>query len=122
MTQDPEQIHQGFAAAFNRHDADAVAALYEPDALLVGHHREVRGTAAIREVYRAIFARRPAIELRTLGAFQAGGLALLFGKWILRETAAGGAVTEREGYNTETVRRQPDGRWLFVIDQPYSPR
>lgn len=62
------------------------------------------------------------MELRTLGAFQAGDLALLFGKWILRETAPDGRVVQREGFNTGTVRRRMEGHWLFVIDQPYTPR
>jgi ketosteroid isomerase-like protein len=46
---------------------------------------------------------------------------MLHGKWILRETIPPGHIV-REGRNTETARRQPDGRWLFVIDNPSVPQ
>ena len=48
----------------------------------------------------------------------AGELALLQGKWVLLGTGPDGAEMHSEGRNTETVRRQADGRWLFVIDNP----
>jgi ketosteroid isomerase-like protein len=34
-------------------------------------------------------------------------------------TAPGGSPLELAGRFTDVVRRQPDGRWLFVIDNPY---
>ena len=46
---------------------------------------------------------------------------MLHGAWILQETSADGTTMRREGRNTETVREQPDGRWLFVIDNPRVP-
>ena len=122
MEQKPGQVHENFVEAFNRHDLDAIAALYEPEAVMVSSAGPVRGIAAIREIYRAVFALRPTIELRTLGAHQTGDLALLHGKWIWRGVGPDGVEVRREGYNTETVRRQPDGRWLFAIDNPSAPR
>ena len=35
-------------------------------------------------------------------------------------TTASGHIA-REGRSTEAARRQPDGRWLFVIDNPSVP-
>jgi uncharacterized protein (TIGR02246 family) len=121
VEQKPEQIHQSFSEAFNGHDLDALVALYEPDAVLLTGAGPVKGTTAIWEVYRSYLALNPTIELETLGAFQADEIALLFGKWVLHGTGPDGPI-RNEGYNTETVRRQPDGRWLFLIDQPMSPR
>jgi ketosteroid isomerase-like protein len=78
----------------------------------------VQGTEAICEAYRGFFAMRPTIHLLTLGINRAGDLAMLHGKWILHETGPDGHQVRREGRNTEVARRQPDGRWLFVIDNP----
>jgi uncharacterized protein (TIGR02246 family) len=121
MDQPPEQIHRSFAEAFNHLDLDGVCALYEPDALLVTSQGPAQGSAAIREVYRAVFAMRPTIRLETLEAHRSGEFALLFGKWELRGSGADGAEVRRQGRNTEIVRRQGDGRWLFVIDNPQAP-
>ena len=52
-------------------------ALYEPGAVLVSGNGPVRGTEAIREFYRGVFATRPVIELRTLAVNRTGDLAIL---------------------------------------------
>jgi ketosteroid isomerase-like protein len=64
---------------------------------------------------------RPTIDVQTLGVNRAGDLAMLHGKWILHATGPDGNQIHREGRNTETARLQPDGRWLFVIDNPSIP-
>jgi ketosteroid isomerase-like protein len=122
MTEPPEQLHIRFQDAFNRHDLDSIVALYEPGAVLARLDGPVRGTDAIREAYRGILAMRPAIEVQTLGVNRAGDLAMLHGKWIWHGTGPDGGQIGREGRNTETARLQPDGRWLYVIDNPSVPQ
>jgi uncharacterized protein (TIGR02246 family) len=121
MAEAPERLHAKFLDAFNRHDLEAIVALYEPGALLATSHGPVHGKDAIREAYRGYFAKRPTMELRTLGANRVGELAMLHGHWIMHSTAADGSSARYEGRNTETVRLQPDGHWLFVIDNPSVP-
>jgi uncharacterized protein (TIGR02246 family) len=122
MTESPERLHIHFQDAFNRHDLHSIVALYEPDAVLARVDGPVHGTAGIREAYRGALAMRPSIELHTLGVNRAGDLAMLHGRWILRATAPDGRQIHTEGRNTETARLQPDGRWLFVIDNPSVPQ
>jgi ketosteroid isomerase-like protein len=47
---------------------------------------------------------------------------MLHGKWILRATGPDGGHIHTEGRNTETARLQPDGGWLYVIDNPSVPQ
>ena len=122
MTGSPEQLHRSFQDAFNRHDLDSIVELYEPGAVLASSGGPVQGTAAIRAAYRGFLDMRPTIDLRTLGVNRAGDLAMLHGKWILHATGPDGGQIQREGRNTETARLQPDGRWLFVIDNPSVPQ
>jgi len=121
MTESPEQLHIQFQHVFNRHDLDSIVALYEPGAVLARPGGPVEGADAIREAYRSVLDTHPAIELRTLAVYRAGDRAMLHGKWVLHETGPDGARIRREGRNAETVRRQPDGRWLFAIDNPHVP-
>src|SRR5262249_4587472 len=121
MTESPEQLHIRFQDAFNRHDLDSIVALYEPGAVLAGLDGPAQGTDAIREAYRGFLAMRPTIHLQTLGVNRAGDLAMLHGRWILHGTGPDGVQICREGRNAETARLQPDGRWLFVIDNPSIP-
>jgi uncharacterized protein (TIGR02246 family) len=122
MTEPPERLHFNFQDAFNRHDLDAIVQLYEPDAVLARRDGPVQGTVAIREAYRHSLASRPTIEVQTLDVHRAGDLAMLHGKWTLRASAPDGGQIRTEGRNTETARLQPDGRWLFVIDNPSVPQ
>ena len=121
-TESPEQRHRAFQDAFNRHDLESIVALYEPDAVLASLEGPAHGTDAIRERYRGFLAMRPAIDLQTLGVTLAGDLAMLHGKWTLQGIGPDDRPIRREGRNTEVVRRQPDGRWLFVIDNPTEPQ
>ena len=50
-----------------------------------------------------------------------GRVALLHGRWTLKGTAPDGSAIETSGRNSEVVRRQPDGGWLFAIDNPFTP-
>jgi ketosteroid isomerase-like protein len=121
MSDSPEQLHVSFQDAFNRHDLESIVALYEPGAVLASVDRAIQGTDAIREAYQGILAMRPIINLQTLGVNRAGDLAMLHGKWVLYGTGPDGGQIHREGRNTETARLQPDGRWLFAIDNPSIP-
>ena len=121
MAEPPESLHTRFQEAFNRHDLEAVVALYERGAVFVRNGELLRGIEAIRDAYRGYFASEPVIELETVAVYRAGELAMLHGSWSLRAKDAGGAPVTRQGRNTETARLQPDGRWLFVIDNPSAP-
>ena len=114
----PEHLHALFQSAFNRQDIEAIVALYEPTAILVHGGSLARGTDDIRAAYRAVFTRRPRIELQTISVIRNGRLAMLSGEWLWRGVAPDGQPVHSEGRSVETVRLQPDGRWLFVIDDP----
>lgn len=51
----------------------------------------------------------------------APGLAVLHGDWVIEPATGTGSEIETRGLSTEVVRKQPDGPWLFVIDNPYTP-
>ena len=65
--------------------------------------------------------RRYELGGQTLSVNRVGDLAMLHGKWIVHEAGPDHRQARREGRNTETARRQSDGRWLFVIDDPGAP-
>ena len=118
----PMEIHAAFEKAFNSGDLDGLIALYEKNAVLVAEpSRTVTGHSAIREAYEGYLAMRPKMTLETVSAFESDGLALLHGRWSLKGTGPEGAEIRMTGRNSEVVRRQPDGTWLFIIDNPFTP-
>lgn len=118
----PQEIHAKFQEAFSSGDLEALVALYQPDAMLVaGPGQTATGQDAIREAYRAYLAMKPKITVETVAAFENGDSALLHGRWHMEGTGPDGAAINMQGRNTEVLHRQPDGSWLFIIDNPFTP-
>lgn len=118
--QKPEECDRLFAERVNAGDVDGVLALYEDRGCYVLHDGVATGTAAIRPVVEGMIASRPRLEGRMKRVVRAGeGLALLYNDWRLTVGDEDGLSIERSGKAIEVVRRQADGSWLFVIDDPY---
>ena len=123
MTHDPTKladIHPIFEAAFNAGDLDALVDLYEPGAVLItSPGQSASGKDQIRAALEAFLAARPTMRVQTTAVVEtADGLGLTCGKWSLKGTGPDGQALEMAGVSAEVLRRQPDGRWLYVIDNP----
>ena len=111
----PEDVDRLFGEYVNAGDLDSLVALYEPDAALLLGPEPLVGSAAIRAGLGAYLAMKPRLEMRVVRVVAAGrDLAMLYNDW--RQTAPDPA----EGHALEVVRRQADGTWRFVIDDPYA--
>ena len=112
MTKEPAKEPNDLARLFIERaragDVDGLVALYEPDAVLAFPPGNVAtGHDEIREVYEGFVAAKPPITPgRQHPALVSGDLALT------ATTLTNGDVT------VEIARRQPDGTWLWVVDQP----
>jgi uncharacterized protein (TIGR02246 family) len=116
----PEQIDSLFAQALNAGNLDALVALYEPQAsLMASPGTLVAGTAAIRESLSAFVALKPTMQIAPRLVSRSGDLAVVTAKWQLAMTGSDGKPSQMQGQSVEVVRRQADGRWLFVIDLPF---
>ena len=113
----PQEIHFLFERAFNIGDVEAILALYEPSAVLVAGGKLVTGHDGIREAFNVFLSSGGRMKLDTRAVIESGeGLAVLHGAWSL------GLPSAAQGMSTEVVRRQADGSWMFVIDNPNTPR
>ncbi|MEV4225301.1 nuclear transport factor 2 family protein [Nonomuraea sp. NPDC049725] len=102
-----------FTESFNSGDAQALSELYEKDAVFHTPTGPVSGREAIRMMYAAMLAGSPTIESRTRQILTCGDIALITSEWSF---ASGGATSS--GTSVEVVRRQPDGSWMYIIDEP----
>ena len=115
----PQEVHERWAEAMNAGDLEAVLALYEPEAVVVvGPGQVATGLAAIREGLQGFLALRPRFDLRVEQVLQAADLALLLSPWAMAGTGPDGTPVVLRGVTSDVVRRQPDGTWRVVIDNP----
>jgi ketosteroid isomerase-like protein len=103
----PEELGPLLVARLNAGDVDGVVALYEPDAVMARPGgAEAAGAGAIRAAFAELVAAAPFTPGTPLRTLVSGDLALTATR------LAGGAIA------VEVSRRQPDGTWRWVLDQP----
>lgn len=105
----PEDITRLFVERSNAGDAAGVAALYEPDAVIAyPPGSQTTGRDAIRALWEKVLAARPRFEPeQPLPTLVSGDLAL-----------TSTPPRDGAGARAQVARRQPDGSWLRVLDQP----
>lgn len=119
----PEEMARHWQDAFNSGDVEAVLALYEPDAILIPQPGQVvTGREGIRQALGAFLAAKPRMALRATNIVKTGDIALIYGAWTMQGTGADGKPTQMQGQSTEVLRRQADGTWRYLVDDPFSVR
>lgn len=107
-------------SAFAAHDIDGVMATYEPGAVVVGEPgAPVSGTPALRDLFMQFVALDPKFTFIDHEIIQSGDIALHLNTWRMEGRDPNGSVIEQGGLSVVVLRKQPDGRWLMVIDHPY---
>jgi uncharacterized protein (TIGR02246 family) len=116
----PEVLHELWVAGVNRGDLDGLAGLYEDEAAFVASPGQIiSGRDAIRNATASLLSLNPSAQLEPLVVVRTGSLAVLISRWNLTGTGADGKPIEMGGQTADVVRRQDDGRWPFVIDNPW---
>jgi len=118
----PEDIDRLFSERMAVGDVDGVVALYEPGGVLVSLDGLVTtGPAAIRGALFQLAAMRPRMTMNLLRVVRtAADLAVAYNDWKLAAVDAEGRPVTMEGRAIEVSRRQPDGSWQFVLDDPFA--
>jgi ketosteroid isomerase-like protein len=106
---EPEDLTRLFVERANDRDAAGIAALYEEHAVMAYPPGELTvGREAIRALWDKVLAHAPRFEQeQPLPTLISGDIALT------STPAKDGA-----GARAQVVRRQPDGTWLRLLDQP----
>jgi ketosteroid isomerase-like protein len=104
---EPNDLGKYFVERANAGDVEGLVALYEADAILTDGAGEIAvGKKQIREFFINFLADLPMLEpSNQTEALCSGDLSLTSSK------LSNGDIT------AEVARRQPDGNWLWVIDQ-----
>ena len=104
--QKPEDLDRLFLERANAGDLEGVIALYAPNAVLAFPTGQTTvGQENIRQVYRELLDNKTKFQGDVRPAVRNGDLAMT-------STILPGNAT------VEVAQRQPDGSWLWIIDQP----
>jgi ketosteroid isomerase-like protein len=120
LATDPAGHVAAYAATFIHGSGALLDRHYEPDAVLVaGPGRPMTGAAARIAAHDHLLAFGLPMHARTRRVYAAGDLALLIVDWSIAGTSRQGYPVDLRGTATDVIRRNADGRWRYVIDNPF---
>lgn len=116
----PEQVLASIVEGINTGNLDSLMCLYEPGAAFAAQPGSLaHGLAGVRTSLAAFVGMRGTLDLEVTRVLEAGDLALVVGRWSFDGKGPDGEPVRLAGRNADVLRRQPDGDWRFVIDNPW---
>ena len=105
--------------ATNEKDVDGLLALYDTAGIAVElDGSEAVGEPAMRAMFDGLTTAIRHIDGTTRKLFVSGDLALSSAQWTAEIVLPDGSTITQGGTTAEVSRRQPDGTWRVVIDDP----
>ena len=121
-TRQPDDVSRVLVQALETGDIETSLAVYEPSAVLLSKSgRTMTGLAEIRKNNAALIALKPKFEIAFIKFTLSGDgtLATNRMKADLSWKDAEGKLVQASVDTLEVLRKQEDGSWRYIIDDPY---
>ena len=116
-TSTPEQVLAAIVSGINSGDLESLMPLYESEAAFATQPGSL--TPGIGEALNGFISMNGTLDLEVTRVLEVDDLALVIGVWSFDGTAPDGTPVRLEAKNADVLRRQSDGSWRFVIDNPW---
>src|SRR5918996_1519119 len=119
-TDTPEQVLESIVNGINTGDLESLMPLYESEAAFAAAPGELaHGEPGVREALSGFISMNGELDLEVTRVLEVDDLALVIGVWSFNGTGPDGEPVGLEAKNADVLRRQADGTWRFVIDNPW---
>jgi ketosteroid isomerase-like protein len=116
----PEDLLNSQVEEFNKGDISFLMTLYEKDACFASKPEQVVDDLdTIRWTLQGFVDMGAKLEVRVKRVIQASDLALLITEWSINGNESNGKSINLSGRGTVVLRRQSNGTWLMVIENPW---
>ncbi|MFC3961545.1 YybH family protein [Nocardia jiangsuensis] len=124
MRQNVIDTVSAMTAALERGDIDTVMSFYADDAVVAFEPGEpVGGEQQLRTGFAAFAAVHPDFRYdHGHEVMITGDIAVHIAPWTMNGTAPDGTPVAQSGLSVATLRRQVDGGWKIVLDNPFGAR
>jgi ketosteroid isomerase-like protein len=112
----PEDVHTLFHKYFKEQDLEGLGSLFDENAMFIpGKDLDpVFGRENIKQALKKYLDSPASIENLSKSIHQNGDIAMVKSAWRIK--TEDGYI---EGVALEVMKRLPDGRWVYIIDNPY---
>lgn len=116
-------VIEKMTASFQSGDIDAVMRSYEPNAKISFEPgKPVSDPKLARAMFEGASAMKPTFTYAGHEVIVEGGTAVHLAPWTMTATGPDGSKIEQSGLSVAVLRRQPDGGWRMIIDNPHGQR
>ncbi|GAA6142740.1 DUF4440 domain-containing protein [Hydrogenophaga sp. 5NK40-0174] len=124
MTQDQQDVLtaiETMTAGFQAGDMTKVMQSYEPEATVVfGPETPVSDAVQLKRMFAGMAAMSPEFTYPAgHEVVVSGDIAVHIAPWKMKAHGPDGQAVEQSGLSIAVLRRQPDGGWKMVIDNPH---
>jgi uncharacterized protein (TIGR02246 family) len=119
-TSTPEQVLAAIVDGINTGNLDSLMPLYESDAAFATQPGNLaHGAPGISEALAGFISMKGTLDLKVTRVLEVDDLALVTGVWSFEGSGPDGEPVRLAANNADVLRRQTDGTWRFVIDNPW---
>lgn len=116
----PSAVLDLFVRFVHEAQLDAALSLYEATAAMVAKPGRIAcGEIEIRRALESLIESGVQLTIAVTQEVHASDIAFVVSAWSVSRTADGARTEIARGQGTDVMRRQGDGTWRFVIDNPY---
>ncbi|HLY42098.1 MAG TPA: nuclear transport factor 2 family protein [Terracidiphilus sp.] len=116
----PEHVVELLDHAFNRGDVEAVLAFYEEAATVVATPPNIlRGKTQLRSFFKTALLSGSRAKQLKVRVIETDGIALFLSHWSLVPKDAAPEAAGQVFFATTVFRKQSNGSWKVLIDNPF---
>jgi uncharacterized protein (TIGR02246 family) len=119
-TATPEGLLEAIVTGVNSGDLESLMPLYEAGAAFATEPGTLaHGATGIAEALDGFISMNGELDIEVTRVLEVEDLALVIGVWSFKGTGPDGEPVHLAAQNADVLRRQEDGTWRFVIDNPW---
>jgi uncharacterized protein (TIGR02246 family) len=116
----PEEVLSSVIEGISTGNLDALMTLYEADACFATQPGQLaKSPESVRQSLRNFIDLKGKLDLKVKRVIQASDLALVTTEWSFSGTGPDNNPVNIASKSADVLRRQADGAWKFVIDNPW---
>jgi len=113
-------VVMAMSEAMHAGNLESVLKYYEPNATLVALPGVTVTGAKLKEAMQGFVSMKPKFNMPKHEVIESGDTALHIAPWTMDSAdPSSGEQVKQEGLSVAVLRRQKDGRWLILIDNPF---